>query len=1601
MDVMKLEAAPIVQLRSCALGLATFALWPATRAASLYWDGSSTSANADGGSGVWSTAVDPANWDTSSAGGTASSWADGSDAVFGGTGGTVTIAGAVSAASLAFTKSGYSLTGGSVALTGTPAIDVGGNDVVLDSTVAGTVAISKNGAGMLTLGGANTFTRGFTVTAGTVKVASATALGSTQFGTVISPGATLDLNGQNLGTEPLTISGSGMGAAGAIVNTGANALNALQNLTLAGPASVGGTARFDIRANFSSSFQMGGHALTKTGPNDFHLVKTNVTSPGSIDVQEGSLWVELDSNLGGTATNLVTIRSGATLAQWGNTREQLWKVAFEDNSTWLALYQSSRWRGPVTLAGATMFEVGGGGWGDDATMLSLGVISGPGSMTKSGPGTWTLSALNTFVGGTTVTTGALVLNAAGGGVGTLREAVSVEAGGTLVLPVANALGTAPGSRVNPLVIDGGLVDNTSTGGNALAVLNFTSGRLRSNGGVNSPDATSCFTMADDAVIHSMAAPTVATMTGRLHLGMGNSGSSSGFDVEAGTGIEDLRIDAAVTEAAAGSGITKVGTGLLAVNGACLFTGTTTVQAGTLLLTSHGSLEDSPVIVHPAARFGSSAAGKSLAALTAHNGSTLILPAQAGATTSVTGTLALAGGSIGISPILGADTPAGTYDLLTTGGITGTGTPVLNLAGAFGPTRATGTLAVNGSTLQLTVTGTGADLVWNNASAGAAATGIWDTTLANFSRGGTDDRFQAFDSVTFNDSIVPGSAKTISLGATLAPARLTVDNSNGDYTFSSTGGLAGAGSLVKTGSSNLTVGGPHSYAMTGDITAGGGILDFAGKSVFASKLTIAGGGAFNQAMATLRSMDLQSGSANATLSGDGAWMKSTAGTVHLTANNRLSGPGTVAAGHLVVGHTSPPGNTGSLGTGSVAIAAGATVTIARGDSSPLVANAFSGAGGLTLQGSNNGSNGTSSFQLTGDSSAFSGPITIADALVTPVTGKEIGSGPILLTGRGGIYASRVNLPNAISISPSGSWETGGSSFGGNLILEQARLTGPLTLAGATNTSVRLMPTSNQATRTAITGPIGESGGSASLTFSSLSYNTIDLEGASTYSGTTWLSGPVVVNLNGSLGPTAVTVFGLATIGGNGSIGNGGSLTFNNRAILKARMSGGGLTVNGPVNLGPKTNVTVEVTQDPVLNGPIPVLQYTGALTGTSANLSMDSPANYRQAVFAFTPGLITLDIGTKAIIWKGASSSIWQSGSGSKCWNTNGTGETDSFFNGDHVTFDDTGSGYVISPYTLSPSSVLVNNPTKDYVISATISGPCALTKNGNGGLRLGSTGTYTGGTTVNAGRLEVTISPLGSGPVTVAAGATLAGDATIAGPVTIAGTLDPGLTGQSWPSTLATGPATLSGTYACQLDSSTSDRLSVTGDLDLSGSSLVLTQTFYSYSPALYTIASYTGTLTGSFSSVTGMPPGYALKFDAAGKQILILRMTLADWAAGFAGLGDSTADGDPDRDGAANLLEYVLGGNPTTSDPAILPKPSLTTGNLVFRYKRSDFSRSNTTQVVQWSTDMIGWIDIPVTPTSSGQVHVIENGDAPDDIAATIPRVGETMFARLKVTQP
>ena len=114
-------------------------------------------------------------------------------------------------------------------------------------------------------------------------------------------------------------------------------------------------------------------------------------------------------------------------------------------------------------------------------------------------------------------------------------------------------------------------------------------------------------------------------------------------------------------------------------------------------------------------------------------------------------------------------------------------------------------------------------------------------------------------------------------------------------------------------------------------------------------------------------------------------------------------------------------------------------------------------------------------------------------------------------------------------------------------------------------------------------------------------------------------------------------------------------------------------------------------------------------------------------------------------------------------------------------------------------------------------------------------------------------------------------------------------------------------------------------------------------------------------------------------------------------GLNDGPMD-DPDHDGIPNLLEFALGGAPMTASRTILPVSSQNAGSLVFEYDRSVASRPpDTTQIVEYGSDLAGWTQVTVPLSSSGPVDITP-GTTTDHVKVTVSVPGTKAFARLRV---
>ncbi|MCW1922918.1 autotransporter-associated beta strand repeat-containing protein [Luteolibacter arcticus] len=307
---------------------------------------------------------------------------------------------------------------------------------------------------------------------------------------------------------------------------------------------------------------------------------------------------------------------------------------------------------------------------------------------------------------------------------------------------------------------------------------------------------------------------------------------------------------------------------------------------------------------------------------------------------------------------------------------------------------------------------------------------------------------------------------------------------------------------------------------------------------------------------------------------------------------------------------------------------------------------------------------------------------------------------------------------------------------------------------------------------------------------------------------------------------------------------------------------------------------------------------------------------------------------------------------------------------------------------------------------------------------------YAGPTTINGGRLLAnnTIgSGTGSGAVTVNATGTLGGTGAVSGAVTVnsGGVLAPGTSIES----LATGALTLAAgsSFAVEYNSSgvpAVDVANVTGNVTLAGS---LNLTDLAAVPAALTlgtkltILTYTGTLSGTFAGlpeggvIGSGPTNFKVRYADGNAVTLEATNESADpfegWASskGLAG-ADALGDADPDKDGLANLIEFVLGGEPNPANPGsnsrgLLPTITVDTTHLIFTFRRTDAS-AVLNPFVEYGTGLSAWIAAEAGEdgiTIAEDNGFYDNGST-DRVIVRIPRsldgVHNKMFARLKVTE-
>ncbi|EBL7958467.1 fibronectin-binding autotransporter adhesin ShdA [Salmonella enterica] len=234
-------------------------------------------------------------------------------------------------------------------------------------------------------------------------------------------------------------------------------------------------------------------------------------------------------------------------------------------------------------------------------------------------------------------------------------------------------------------------------------------------------------------------------------------------------------------------------------------------------------------------------------------------------------------------------------------------------------------------------------------------------------------------------------------------------------------LSGSGSLVKTGTDELTLSGDNTYS--GGTTITGGTLT-------ADHADSLGTGA----IANSGVLQVGEGELENTLSGSGSLVKTGTGELTLSGDNSYSGGTTITGGTLTADHAD------SLGSGDIANSG--VLQVGEGE----LKNTLSGSGSLVKT-------GTGELTLSGDNNTYSGDTTIADGTLIAANVNALGSGNIDNSGTLMLDANGAfELANVTTHSGATTALAAGSTLDAGQLIQENGSTLSIDLGAATDDAV---------------------------------------------------------------------------------------------------------------------------------------------------------------------------------------------------------------------------------------------------------------------------------------------------------------------------------------------------------------------------------------------------------------------------------------------------------------------------------------------------------------------------------------------------------------------
>jgi autotransporter-associated beta strand protein len=1291
------------------------------------------------------------------------------------------------------------------------------------------------------------------------------------------------------------------------------------------------------------------------------------TQAGHAQLTTNRYWDPASSGSFGTINNTTV---------WVSPLNIVWTNSNTGGTTRLQNYTTTlndicNWGGPTAALGGGTVPVGtvNAGW------LSFNTISGSGTVTLSG-GTITLNAIAKIIANTASQTHTISSTLAGA-----ATSLTKEGPGTIVLSGSNTYG---GSTI--------ISAGTLTLGNSGAL-------------ANSPldTASSILGTATSGLKATVASLVFGGLTGDKDLASVFTTTSGGFDSVTGITLNPgsaatTSYAAVIADGAAGMALTKNGLGTQVLAGANTFTGSTTVNAGTLKL-DYGAQDNSKLSDTGGLVLGNGTVELAGGAHTELVASTTLTGNAVVTRTSGLAKLALGdisgSGTVDFSAenIATTTTPNNALGLLpfaTIGGSNlaandGSGNIVAFTGYVDIDARGPSTVPDNANAI-VRIVGDGTS---GNISLAAATTTIYSLLQSNANFAATIDT--SGKTFATNAITVGSGAQSLNIGVAAGDGTLRRPDAGG--TLMLTNGNAAeslvinaaivdnttASAVSTAGSGTVVLAGSNTY--TGATTVGDGTLVLSG-SLTGSAVSIVSDAVLNQSPAGV-------------IAGAVGVTHDSSGASTLAGANTYSGATAINSGSTSIQNASALGDT----TTGTTVASGAALQI-QGDITV-------GAEALSIAGT--GVGGTGALRNISGANTYGGPVTLAGpTLISSDAGTLTLSNPGPITGP--TFALSIGGAGNTTINSSIDTTTGSlaKTDSGTLTL-----TGANTFTGGVNVTGGVVNIQNDSALGTVAGGVVVGNGAA-----------LQLEGGITVAAEALTMVGTGISDTGALR----NIIGDNTWGGAITLStttriqsDAGTLTLDVASgnAIAGTGPAAGAGANPPMIFGGDGAIIVA---DPIASGNTG----TGTLTKQGAGTLTFEAANTYSGPTVIAAGMVSLEnaLGMQNSPLDTTSSVAGDAANGLK---TSATTLTLGGLIGDKNLadmFTTTSGGYgSVTALTLNPALA------RSYSgIIADGAAGMTLTKSGAGTQTLSGPLNHTGATTITAGTIKLDdAAAIASTPsITLGSGAGL-DVSTLATPLSLGAgqTLRSGATGANATATLTTAAASdltlsagglvFSAYGGANGNSATNAPLTVTGtsagELRLNGAPVTVTTTTL-LAPGAYVLVAMGGSAAVSGTpgtlTVNGAGIDGAASLAVTGGQLVLTVSTpgYEGWAAGFPALTDSNPSLDFDGDGLPTGIEYVVGGNPTLNDAAsVAPVSGLSGSNLVFTFRRTDIANKDPIAaiVVQYGTDLTGWT--PAQPNVNG-VTIVENDDVYgfgiDQVIVTLPSslaANGRLFARLMVT--